>query len=131
MQNVPLQAVPNQQFAVALDDNQWDITLKTTNGTVSVTMLRNGEVIVENARAVAGMRIIPCIYQEDGNFVIVTQNQEVPEYSKFGVTQFMIYLSASELDEIRVPIPSLITQSYFDPLGALPLRFAPQGYVQE
>lgn len=130
MQNVPIKRVPNQQFSIVLDDNRWDISLKTTNGTVSVSMTRNNVPIVMNARAVAGMRILPCAYQEDGNFAIATQNQEIPFYDSFGVSQFLVYLSAAELAEIRVPSPALITAAYFDPIAALPLRFAPQGYVQ-
>lgn len=128
MQTIPIQAIPNQQFSIVLDNNRWDISLKTTNGTVSCSLARNGVSIVENARAVAGMRIIPAIYQEAGNFAIISQNQQIPEYTQFNVTQFMIYLSSADLDLIRVPAPLPITASYFDPLGALPLRFAPQGY---
>jgi hypothetical protein len=130
MQNIPIQAIPNQQFSTVIDNNRWDISLKTTNGTVSCTLLRNGETIVDNARCVSGMRIIPCIYQENGNFAFVSQLQELPDYNKFGVTQFMIYLSPDELAVIRTPPPAIITSDFFDPLAALPLRFAPQGYVQ-
>lgn len=128
MQNIPIQAIPNQQFNIVLDDNRWDITIKSTKGTVSVTLIRNGQVIVSNARAVAGMRIIPAIYQEAGNFAIISQNQSIPEYSQFGVSQFMLYLSEAELDLIRIPPAVPIQADFFDPLGALPLRYAPVGY---
>lgn len=129
MQNIPIQAIPNQQFNIVIDNNRWEIEVKSTNGTISCSIARNNVPLVTNARAVGGMRILPCVYQEDGNFAIITQNQQVPDYREFGVSQFMIYLSAAELEEIRTPTPTPIPQSFFDPLGALPLRYAPQGYV--
>lgn len=129
MKNIPIQALPNQAFTIALDNNQWDISIKTTNGTISVTMARNGVVIIENLRAVGGMRIIPSVYEEAGNFVIVTQNYEVPDYTKFGTTQQLIYASADELSLLRTTTPGILTAADFDPNAALPLRLFPQGYT--
>lgn len=128
METLPIQAVPNQQFSVVLDDNRWDITIKTTNGTISVSLTLNNEVVIENLRAVAGVRIIPAEYQEAGNFAIITQNLAIPEYTQFGVTQALLYFSAAELAVMREPIVPPITAADFDPIAALPLRFAPQGY---
>lgn len=130
MQVLPLQALPNQSFSVLLDNNQWDIEIRDTNGTTSITLTKNGVIVVENARAVAGVRIIPCEYQEDGNFAIISVDQSVPNYAQFGVTQSLIYISEAELNSVRTGFPTIITAAFFDPLGGLPLRFAPQGYVQ-
>lgn len=130
MQNIPTQTIPNQEFSIVLDDNQWDITLKTTNGAVAVTLALNQVTVIENLRAVANTRIIPSEYEEAGNFAITTLNQAVPDYTQFGVTQNLIYISEAELEALRTPSSSpIITASDFDPLGALPLRFAPAGYV--
>lgn len=128
MQNLPIKALPNQRFSIVLDNNRWDIAIRDTNGTISVSMIRDGTALIENARAVAGMRIIPAQYQEAGNFTLTTQNGEIPDYTKFGVTQELIYLSATELAEIREPVSPPITEDFFDPIAPLPLRFAPQGY---
>jgi len=42
-----------------------------------------------------------------------------------------VFLEQTEIEEFRVPLSSLtlITADDFDPNGALPLRFAPQGYT--
>lgn len=128
MQNIPIQALPNQTLSVPLDNNQWDISIKTTNGTVSVTLVLNGIVIIENLRAVAGTRIIPDKYQESGNFAIITQNFQIPDYTQFGNTQTLVYISAAELSALRVPLGEPITPEEFDPNGALPLRYKPVGY---
>lgn len=128
MQSIPLKALPNQAFSVTLDDNQWDFVIKSTNGTVSISLTRNAELILSNARAVGNTKIIPSEYEEAGNFMIVVQNFELPNYTKFDVTQTLIYGSAAELAALRLPPSVPITAAFFNPDAALPLRFAPQGY---
>lgn len=127
-QQVPIQALPNQQFSITLDNNIWDFTIKATGGVMSVSLGRNGVPIVDNIRAVAGMRLIPSKYEEAGNFVFYTQNFELPDYTQFNVSQSLIYYSAVELAAIRNPVRPPITASYFNGIAALPLRFRPQGY---
>lgn len=130
MQVVPIQALPNQQFSIVLDENRWEITLKTTNDVTSVSLSLNGAPVLKNARAVANVRIIPAIYQEAGNFVFSTLNEELPIYTQFSVSQFLLYFSAAELAAIRAARSYPLDETFFDPFGNLPLRFAPQGYVQ-
>lgn len=129
MQTIPIKTVPNQSFTVTLDNNQWDFTIKSTNGTVSVSLTFNNVALLSNARAVGNTKIIPAEYQEDGNFMIVVQNFELPDYTQFGITQALIYVSAAELAVIRQPPTLPITAAFFNPDGPLPLRFAPQGYT--
>ena len=129
MEVLTIQAIPNQEFSVVLEEVRYTLSLRSTNGTVSVTIVRNGEQVVDSARAVAGMRIIPAKYQESGNFVIVTKDFEIPDYEQFGISQSLIYITQAELDALRVPAPAIITADFFNPIAALPLRFAPQGYT--
>lgn len=129
MFTVPLQAIPNQSMFLTIDDNQWEIVLRTTNGTVSASLSRNGVEILSNTPVVAGMRIIPYRYLESGNFALITQLEEVADYTKFGVTQFLLYISQAEIDAARADKPVLFTANTFDPNGGLPLRFKPKGYV--
>lgn len=129
MQLLPLQAIPNQAFSIVLDNNQWLFVIKTTNGVMSVSLGLNNDVVLDNARAVANGLIIPSRYQESGNFIFVTQNFQLPYYTEFGTTQALIYVTAAELETFRAPVGLPITASDFSPLGALPLRFAPQGYT--
>jgi len=129
MQQIPLQALPNQSFTVQLDGNQWDWTIELVNDAIAVSLTLNGSVVISGLNIVGGMRIIPSEYEEAGNFVLVTMNQQVPDYTQFGTGQQLIYLSATELAAIRVPPPPIITAAYFDPNAALPLRIFPQGYI--
>ena len=129
MQPLPIQALPNQSLTVILDNNRWDISLRAVNGAVAASLTRNGVIIAQNTRVVAGMRILPYEYQEDGNFVVVTQNGQIVDYTQFNVTQSLIYVSQDELDALRIAPPAIITAAFFNPLAELPLRFAPQGYT--
>lgn len=128
-QTIPIQALPNQELTVVLDGNTWDVTIRATNGVMSITLVLNGVIDIENLRVVAGMRVIPSEYEEAGNFVFITQNFALPEYPQFGVSQSLIHFSAAELAVIRSPKPPPILASYFNPIAALPLRFSPVGYT--
>lgn len=128
MQLVPIQAVPNQQLFTILDSNNWGISIKTTNGCICVSLVLNNVVVVDNARAVAGEKIIPSQYEENGNFAFLTQSFQVPDYTQFGVTQNLFYASAAELVTLRTPEAPPLTAAFFNPIAALPLRFSPQGY---
>lgn len=130
MKQIPLQSTPNQSLSAILDNNTWGITLKTIDYATIVSLTLNGVDVIDGARAVAGALIIPAQYQEksSGNFFFTTANFQIPFYNQFGLTQSMLYVSASELETFRQPPPSKITAAYFNPIAALPLRFAPQGY---
>jgi hypothetical protein len=129
MQLVPLTQNPNQSFSISLDNNQWDFLLKTVgNGTV-VSLTINGNDVLDSAQAPAGALLIPSEYEESGNFFFVTQSFQLPYYTQFTVTQSLIYISASELAALRVPKSPPITAADFNPIAALPLRFAPQNYT--
>lgn len=129
MQIVPLQSLANQQLAFIVDNNQWDITLKATNGVMSATILLNSVLLIENLRCVAGTYLLPAEYLESGNFVFTTLNGQLPDYTQFGTSQQLFYLTQAEMDAMRVPPAFPLTSADFNPAGDLPLRFAPQGYT--
>lgn len=129
MQQIPIQQLPNQSFSIILDNNTWNFLIKTADGVTVVSLTLNSVDILDSALAVSGAFIIPSLYQEAGNFFFLTQNQQLPIYTQFNVSQQLIYISAAELAVLRVPDPAQITVDDFNPLGALPLRFSPQGYT--
>ncbi len=130
MQIIPIQALPTQRFSIPLDGNEWGITIRATNGTISMSFTLNGDVVIQNTRAVAGRRIIPATYQEAGNSTLITQSFELPDYTKFGTTQQLVYISAADLEIVRTKTPGIVTAADFDPNGALPMRFKPSGYTE-
>ena len=128
MINVPIQNVPNQNFSINLDGNLFKITLKYTNGVMSVSMTINGVDTIDNIRVVAGSPLIPSKYQEAGNFLLLTTNNQLPIYTLFNVSQSLVYFTAAELAAYRTPPTFPVTAAFFNPIANLPLRFFPQGY---
>lgn len=101
MIDITLQPLPNQSFSIQLGASRYDITLKEANGAMTASIARDGAPVVENVRLVAGSPVLPYRYLEDGNFVLVTQDDDLPYYTAFGVTQFLTYLTADEVAALR------------------------------
>lgn len=101
MQLINIDSTANQSFSVRLNNVRYDIDIKEANGVMVASIVRDGVSVVTGARIVAGALIIPSQYQEDGNFVIDTLNDAIPYWTAFGVTQFLYYFSANELETDR------------------------------
>jgi len=101
MIDVPLQAVPNQQLSIQLGVSRYDITLKQALGVMAATVLRDGVTLIENVRLVAATPVLPYDYMEDGNFALTTADEDLPSYEQFGITQYLVYLTADELATLR------------------------------
>ena len=67
----------------------------------SWTIVRDGTTLVSNMRITAGTPLLPYRYQESGNFLMTTDGEAIPYYDQFGITQFLVYLTADELATYR------------------------------
>lgn len=101
MKQVPLKVFPRQSLSVMLEDNLYELSVKECQGIMAVTVVRNGVTIVSNRRCVAGVTVIPDGYLEEGNFVILTDSDELPYFSSFDTNQVMVYLTLEEIEDIR------------------------------
>lgn len=101
MIDVSIAAVPNQSLFVQLDERAYSIAFRTLGNAVSVTIARDEVTLIQGSRVVTGTPLLPYRHQESGNFVLSTQDEELPDYTQFGVTQFLTYLSANELVAAR------------------------------
>lgn len=104
MINIPLQVLPNQQFTIQLDQTSYDLSINTCDTgnaqIMAATLLINNVLILSGIRLVTGTPIIPYFYLANGNFVFLTSNDELPDYNQFGITQYLIYASEVELQQI-------------------------------
>lgn len=107
MMQIPLQNIPNQSLSLQLDGNLYDLNFHSVSdgpdgnsGITGVDIAINNIVIVTGVRAVAGFPLIASYYQENGNFIFYTVNEEYPDWRQFGITQFLLYVSEAELIEI-------------------------------
>ena len=82
MLQLPIQAVPNQEFQAVLDGNTWSFTIRSTNDVMSMTLVLNGTTLIQNLRCVAGAFVIPSQYEESGNFLFLTTNNDLPDYAQ-------------------------------------------------
>lgn len=128
---IPLQQLPSQTFTITLGGQLFELTVKACAGIMAVSVVCNGVDIVDSVPAVAGGKIIPSQYLENGNgnFMFLTANQQLPNYEQFGLTQSLLYFTAAELQAFRAPPPVPVTAAFFNPIAPLPLRFAPVGYA--
>lgn len=101
MINISLSAIPNQSLTIQLDGFVYDLTFKETNGVMSAWIIRDNLPIVQGLRLVGNSPMLPYLYQEAGNFALLTLNNDYPDFNQFGTTQNLVYLSQSELDVIR------------------------------
>lgn len=99
-QSISISATPNQLFSCALDNLFYTVALNTTaSGDTLATITRAGVIIIQGVRVVAGRFIIPHPYLEGagGNFFIQTANDDLPDYTLFGTTQLLVYLTNAEM----------------------------------
>lgn len=97
MRNIPLTQDPNQELTVRLDDRRYTLRLKAANGVMVADVSIDGAVILRGTRVLAGEPIIPYVYLQDGNFILLTVDDALPDYAQFGVTQSLVFLSAEEI----------------------------------
>lgn len=101
MIDVDIATVANQAFSIQLDSRFYEIELREVNGAMAASIVRDGETLISNSRITAGAPLLPYRYQETGNFIMTTDNEELPYWDQFNVTQFLVYLSADELAAYR------------------------------
>lgn len=101
MIDIGLAAVANQALTVQLGGRQYAIAMQEANGVMSASIARDGVVLVSNVRVSAGTPLLPYLYQESGNFLVTVDGEALPYWDQFGVTQFLVYLTADELAAYR------------------------------
>lgn len=97
MRNIPITQDPNQDLTVRLDDTRYGLRLEAVNGVMVVDVSIDGVTVLTGSRVLAGEPLIPYKYLQEGNFILLTINDELPDYTQFGVTQSLVYLSPAEL----------------------------------
>lgn len=97
---IPLEQSPNQQFTAVLDGYRYAVRLTTCAGITCADIERDDVVVISGVRCVGGF-VIPYPYLEAGNFWFETDDGEYPDYTLFGDTQFLYYLTQAEVDSVR------------------------------
>ena len=98
-EDVQLEQIPNQSFLLLVEEDLYIITLRTISTETYVTLLRNGEKLVDSIKAMPNQNILLYNYQfnEHGNFVFTSLDDEYPLFSNFGVSTFFQYVTKQEV----------------------------------
>lgn len=97
MKSLQLSANPNQSFSVRLDNSLYAIAIKTVNDTCCIDVSRDNVALLKAMRITPGTPILPYKYQQQGNLVFTTIGDDLPDYSKFGISQHLFYLTIEEV----------------------------------
>ena len=96
MREISLQAVPNQHITVSLNDEAWDIEIKTCIQFMTVSIWCDGEAIILGQRIVEGKLLIPYRHLAvKGNFFI--DGNDKIDWQELGRSQNLYYIPAGEL----------------------------------
>ena len=101
MIDIGIAALASQAISIQLDASFYEIQLRESNGVMAATIARDWVTLVTNSRVTAGTPLLPYRYQEAGNFIVTVDDDALPYWDQFGVTQFLVYLSADELAAYR------------------------------
>lgn len=132
MNYLDIQPLANQSFTVNLDESLYDFNITATNGVMSVTISRDNIELVTNIRMCAGTPLLPYTYLMQGNFFLLTENDDYPDYTQFGNTQQLLYLTLAEVEALQtsgiVPRPGYSPSMTLDFIER-PTLSSPQGFA--
>ena len=116
MIQVPITNVANQSLTIEAGGNIYDITLRLcatatqnpplyySNPIMVMDIITNNVPTILGQRLISGYPVIPYRYLESGNFVFVTQNDDLPDWTQFGITQFLVYATSDEIASLRAAV---------------------------
>lgn len=103
MQSISLDAIPSQSLIVPLGGNNYSIKIYSIDGHTSYDLSINSELIIEGFKLVNDVLLLPYPYQEvNGNLLLSLTDDEIPDYKRFGFSQFLYYLDAEETAVYRL-----------------------------
>lgn len=107
MQTFELQNTSDQTFTTVLDNDRYVIRIFQIPGTMASDISRNEAQLTTGQRITVGSFLIPFFGTQglSGNFLLLTQANELPDPSQFGITQTLIYMSFDEMVAAVASIP--------------------------
>lgn len=102
MIQIDVQQIPNQEFEKEIDGVRYTIKLRTFHKMTLADITIDDTVIKHSVRVCPNTLIIPYKHlTKGGNFVFYSMDGSYPHYTKFGVTQQLVYLTDAEIQEMQ------------------------------
>ena len=103
MELISIDAIPKQQFTVTLDENNYSIKIYSIDGHMSYDLSINSVSVISGFKMVNDIPLLAYKYQEvSGNILLSLPEDETPDYTKFGLSQFLYFLDEEETAEYRL-----------------------------
>jgi hypothetical protein len=99
--SINLAPIPNQSLSVTINQVLYELRFFFVSNVMCCDLAINSVTVLSAMRLVAGSFIIPYNYLQNGNFIITTLNGEIPNYSFFGATQFLLFLTNAEVAALQ------------------------------
>lgn len=99
MRQIPLNATPNQSLSFTQDENRWEVTIKQAVTSMIADVTINDVRVISGARIPGDDFIIPYTYMGvlQGNIMLTTQQDLLPNWELFGQTQKLFYWTPDEM----------------------------------
>jgi hypothetical protein len=98
MRDIPLTATPNQSLSVAINGNRWALTIKEARGCMVADVVLNDVVLLQGIRFAVGTPLIPYRHlQGSGNFLLLVDDEQLPDWRLFGSSQQLVYVAPGEV----------------------------------
>lgn len=101
MLNISLNNYPNQSFPVLIGGRRYQLNIKDCDGFMVIDISCDNQLIIQGQRLLSGTPLIPYHYLEQGNFLFISENDELADWHLFGEKQFLYHVSDDELVTIR------------------------------
>lgn len=102
MLNVPIQSVPNQSLNFMANEHRYSVRLRSFKGIVFCDINIDDEEICRGMRCLPNNVIIPYPYLTKGaNLYFECQENNYPDYTRFGTTQFLRFALNEELEALN------------------------------
>mgnify|MGYP003643998026 FL=1 len=103
MELITIEALPSQSFTVTLGGNNYEIKIYSIDGHMSYDLSINSVQIISGFKMVNDVPLLVYVHQEsNGNILLQIAEDEIPDYKKFGLSQFLYYLTETETADYRL-----------------------------
>tara|TARA_R110000851_G_scaffold60415_6_gene139474 strand:- start:792 stop:1115 length:324 start_codon:yes stop_codon:yes gene_type:complete len=103
MELISIDAIPSQQFNTTLSGNNYSIKIYSIDGHMSYDLSINAVSIISGFKMVNDVPLLAYSHQEvSGNILLQIAEDEIPDYTRFGLSQFLYYLTEDETTAYRL-----------------------------
>ena len=103
MIQIDVQQIPNQEFEKEINGVRYTIKLRSFHDITLADITIDDTVVKHGIRVCANTLLIPYAYTtKGGNFMFYCMDNDYPYYTKFGVTQQLVYLTDAEIKELNI-----------------------------